>query len=190
MLAGVVMVLLASPAVYGLLGSLVGGSIAGSVSLLVAWQTRRTAEQAWVRDNRHQIYAEFLANAQAFLNALVKCERVEEASNRFVEPWGVVQTVAGPEVFEEARTYGYRLVELKDEHDAKNPSGPKYFHSVANLVRQARHATIAAMRSELELPAAAFSDDYNGFVGTTFEAEYRAAVELRGGAGKEQRPVY
>ena len=41
-----------SPAVYGLLGSLIGGAIAGSVSLLVAWQTRGAAERAWVRDNR------------------------------------------------------------------------------------------------------------------------------------------
>jgi hypothetical protein len=93
-LARVVMVLLESPvavlapAVYGLLGSLIGGSIAGSVSLLVAWQARSAAEQAWVRDNRRGIYAEFLTNAQAFLIALLKGEHVEEAYDSFFGPWG------------------------------------------------------------------------------------------------------
>jgi hypothetical protein len=168
-----------SPAVYGLLGSLIGGAIAGSVSLLVARQTRATAERAWVRDNRRGIYSEFLTNAQKFLIALLKREHIEEAYEDFFAPWGVVQTVGGQEVVEAARTYGYRLVELKDEHDAKNPSGPEYFDKVAWWVRRGRHATIAAMRSDLELPAAPLSDDYNGFIGTTFEKEYRAAVERR-----------
>lgn len=168
-----------APAVYGLLGSLIGGSIAGSVSLLVAWQARSAAEQAWVRDNRRGIYAEFLTNAQAFLIALLKGEHVEEAYDSFFGPWGVVQTVAGTEVVDAARTYGYRLRELKDEHDANNPSGLEYFNKVAGLVRRARHATIAAMRSDLELPAAPLSDRYNGFIGTTFEDEFRAARERR-----------
>jgi hypothetical protein len=168
-----------SPAVYGLVGSLIGGSIAGSVSLLVAWQARSAAEQAWVRDNRRAIYAEFLTNAQAFLIALLKGEHVEEAYDRFFGPWGVVQTVAGTEVVDAARTYGYRLRELKDEHDANNPSGLEYFNKVAGLVRRARHATIAAMRSDLGLAAAPLSDRYNGFIGTTFEAEFRAAREQR-----------
>jgi hypothetical protein len=199
-------VAVANAAVYGLLGSLIGGSIAGSVSLLVAWQARRGAERAWVRDNRREIYAEFLTNAQAFLIALLRDERVEEAYNGFFERWGVVQAVAGLEALEAARTYGYRLLELKDEHDAKNPSGLEYFDNVACLVRCARHAAIAAMRSDLGLDAAPLSDKFHGFIGTTFEDEFQAARERRrlatspaygspesraasGDAGERQGPV-
>lgn len=173
-------VAVASPAVYGLLGSLIGGSIAGSVSVLVAWQTRGAAERAWVRDNRRGIYAEFLTNAQEFLIALLKGERVEEAYDGFFKPWGVVQTVAGPKALDAARTYGYRLLELKNEYDARNPSGPEYFDNVAGWVRLARHATIAAMRSDLGLAAAPLSSDfYHGFMGTEFEDEFLAARERR-----------
>jgi hypothetical protein len=200
-------VAVSSPAVYGLLGSLIGGSIAGSVSLLVAWQSRGAAERAWVRDNRRGIYAEFLTNAQEFLIALLKGERVEEAYDGFFKPWGVVQTVAGPKALDAARTYGYRLLELKNEYDANNPSGPEYFDEVAGWVRRARHATIAAMRSDLGLAAAPLCDHYEGFVGTGFEDEFRAARERRkrlakssgsgsaesltasGDVGEEPRPV-
>ena len=97
----------------------------------------------------------------------------------FFEPWGVVQAVAGPDVLDAARTYGYRLLELKNEHDAKNPSGPAYFDQVAGWVRRARHDTIAAMRSDLGLGVAPVSDDYHGFIGTTFEDEFLAARERR-----------
>jgi hypothetical protein len=51
-------------AVVGLVGSLVGGLIAGTVSLLVARQTRDAAERSWIRDSRRDIYDRFLTRAQ------------------------------------------------------------------------------------------------------------------------------
>jgi len=106
-------------------------------------------------------------------------ERVEEAYDGFFKPWGVVQTVAEPKALHAARTYGYRLLELKNEYDAKNPSGPEYFDNVADLVRDARHDTIAAMRSDLGLDAAPLSKRFDAFIGTKYEGEFRAARERR-----------
>ena len=50
-------------AVFGLAGSLIGGLIAGTVSLRVARHAREAAERSWMRDSRREIYDRFLANA-------------------------------------------------------------------------------------------------------------------------------
>jgi hypothetical protein len=47
-------------AAFGLAGSLIGGTIAGTVSLVVARQARDAAEHSWIRDNRREIYDRFL----------------------------------------------------------------------------------------------------------------------------------
>jgi uncharacterized membrane protein YhiD involved in acid resistance len=51
-------------AALGLAGSLIGGAIAGTVSLLVARQAREAAERSLMRDSRREIYDRFLTNAQ------------------------------------------------------------------------------------------------------------------------------
>jgi hypothetical protein len=167
-----------------LAGSLIGGAIAGTVSLTVARQTREAAERAWVRDNRREIYDRYLTNGQKLL---VEClsyeqaprrrrsaEQLEEAYNNFFEVYGVVQTVAERPVVDAARDYGYRLLELRDELVAKSVLDPKDFHKVAGLVRSARHDTIDAMRAELGLVGSARPEPgYNPFEGTEFEDEYK-----------------
>jgi hypothetical protein len=114
-------------AIFGLAGSLIGGFIAGVVSLLVARQTREAAEGAWIRDNRRQIYDRFLRSGQRLL---IACEArwnsrhdrrpdsapiaqeaesgVETAHAAFFEAYSVVQTVAETTLVDAARFYGYR----------------------------------------------------------------------------------
>lgn len=175
-----------SPAVYGLAGSLIGGFIAATVSVLVARQARKAAERAWVRDNRREIYDRFLTSAQRLLIALERAHRheptddVAAADASFFQAYGVVQTVAERPVVDAARTYAYRLLELGEELATKNPSGPAYFDDVAQHVRLARHDTIDAMRTELGLAGSARPPTpYNPFEGTVLEAEYAAASRRR-----------
>jgi hypothetical protein len=130
------------PAVFGLAGALIGGIIAGAVSLLVARQAREAAERAWIRDNRREIYDRFLTYAQRLL---IACEAykdarrqkeaakasVESAFTSFWEVYGVVQTVAGNQLFEAARIYGYRLWELATSLGSTSVMGPENFSDVA-----------------------------------------------------------
>lgn len=71
-----------SPVLSGLLGAVIGGLTAGVVSLLVAWQTRKAAERAWVRDNRREIYERFLTYAQSLL---IACEAYHKAPARMAK---------------------------------------------------------------------------------------------------------
>jgi hypothetical protein len=175
-----------NPAVYGLLGSLIGGFIAGTVSLLVSWQARDTAERTWVRDNRREMYDRFLTYAQRLLIAAEDTRpressaELDEAYTGFFSSYGVVQTVAERDVVDAVRTYAYRLLELKEELDAEKPSGPAYFRQVAGLVRLARHDAIDAMRSELgRSDSAKPPDHYNPFADTPLEQQYPAAMARR-----------
>lgn len=109
-----------APAIFGLAGSLIGGFIAGTVSLLVARQARKAAEGAWIRDSRREIYDRYLTYAERLLHS---CEaykavlrhkakaqaNVESAFTNFWEVYGVVQTVAGTRLVEAARIHAYRL---------------------------------------------------------------------------------
>jgi len=112
-----------APAIFGLAGSLIGGFIAGTISLLVARQAREAAEGAWIRDNRREVYDRFLTYAERLLHA---CEaykyafsgkemartKIESGLTDFFEIYGVVQTVAGTRLVKAARIYAYRLCEL------------------------------------------------------------------------------
>jgi hypothetical protein len=171
-----------TPALFGLLGSLVGGAIAGTVSLVVARQARDAAEQSWIRDNRREIYDRLLTDAQRLL---VACEEskvsgseaavatAQDAYAKFFDVYGVVQTVADRPVVDAVRVYAYRLLELKAELDGKGVLGPQSFHEVAALVRLARHDTIDAMRSDLGLIGSAKPEEFfNPFLSTEFAAEY------------------
>ncbi len=148
-----------NPAVYALLGSLVGGFVAGTFSVLLAWQTRRGAEQAWVRDNRRAIYDRFLTHGQELLIALVEprldpsTDELHDAYVAFMSAYAVVQAVAERPVVEAARTYGYELGGLKRliDADAHAPNAS----SVALKVRQDRQTVIDAMRLELGLTGSA-----------------------------------
>src|SRR5262249_35677198 len=165
-----------SPAVYGLVGSLIGALAAGTASYVVARQARKAAERAWVRDNRREIYDRFLTCAQRLLIALEQpranehAEDVEKAYIGFFEANAVVQTVAERPVVEAARAYAYQLKELEEELDSGKPSGGEYSSRVARCVRLSRHDTIDAMRAELGLVGQARPPgQYNPFAGTGLE---------------------
>jgi hypothetical protein len=172
-------------AAFGLAGSLIGGAIAGTVSLLVARQAREAAERSWMRDSRRDIYDRFLTNAQKLLIACEAsradteqaAEAVEHAHLNFFEVYGVVQTVAERPVVDAARVYAYRLLELGGAMRRGRGSqlDPAKFDRVAQLVRFARHDTIDAMRSELGLAGSARPPKgFNPFGGTDLEDLYTA----------------
>lgn len=188
----------ATAAAFGLVGSLIGGAIAGAVSYLVARQAREAAEQAWVRDNRREIYDRFLTAGQ---NLLIACETyragernrgnknpeaengVESAFSNLFESYGVVQTVADVRLVDAARSYAYRLWELREMLRSKSVLKPDNFDRVAELVRVARHETIDAMRTELGLAGNIRPPDgYNPFAGTDLAEQYAAGKRGRPGA--------
>jgi hypothetical protein len=146
-----------NPAVYAILGSLVGGLIAGTFGFLLAWQTRKAAEQAWVRDNRREIYDRFLTQGQALLIALVEprldpsADELHDAYVAFMGVYAVVQAVAERAVVDAARTYGYELLKLKQRVGATSTDAG----AVAADVRLHRQAAIDAMRLELGLTGSA-----------------------------------
>lgn len=172
-------------AAFGLAGSLIGGAIAGVVSLLVARQAREAAERSWMRDSRREIYDRFLTNAQKLLIACEDAggteeekEAVEEAHVDFFEVYGVVQTVAERPVVDAARVHGYRLLELSEAGRRGSPSAAERarLDRVAQLVRLARHDTIDAMRAELGLAGSARPPaDFDPFRGTDLEHRRTAA---------------
>jgi hypothetical protein len=170
-------------AAFGLAGSLIGGFIAGTVSLLVARQARDAAERGWIRDSRREIYDRFLTNAQTLL---IACEgarshsdqAVDAAFNDFFEVYGVVQTVAERPVVDAARVYAYRLRELADALGPSSVLGKESFGRVARLIRLARHDTIDAMRAELGLEGSARPpQDFNPFAGTELEQPWAKAYQ-------------
>ncbi len=181
------------PAIFGLAGSLIGGFIAGTVSLLVARQARATAEGAWIRDNRREIYDRYLTYAERLLHG---CEaykaahhdkekakaNVEHAFTNFWEVYGVVQTVAGTRLVEAARIHGYRLGELATSLDSTAVIGPEDFTMVIGLIRDARHDMINAMRAELGLEGGVRpASEVNPFAGTDLEEKYAEAKRSRPG---------
>ena len=180
------------PAVFGLLGSLIGGFIAGAVSLLVARQARDAAEGAWIRDNRREIYDRLLTYAQKLL---IACEAykdahrnkeaakssVESAFTEFWEAYGVVQTVAGTPLVDATRVYSYRLWELATSLGSTSVMGPEHFPTVAQLTRSARHNVVSAMRAELGLGGFVIPEEFNPFVGTALERKYAEAEQVRPG---------
>lgn len=180
-------------AVAGLLGALIGGFIAGTASILVARQARKAGERAWIRDNRREIYDRLLTYAQELL---IACEaykdarrhkgavkaNVESAFTNFWEAYGVVQTVADTPLVEAARVYGYRLWELATSLGSTSVMGPENFRRVAELVRDARHDMISAMRAELGLSGGVRPiTDVNPFAGTNLEEKYAMAPRSRPG---------
>jgi hypothetical protein len=146
-----------NPAVYALLGSLIGGLVAGTFSFLIAWQTRKNAERAWTRDNRREIYDRFLTHGQELLIALVEprpdpsADELHDAYVAFMGAYAVVQAVAERAVVDAARAYGYELGALKRLIDA----GGADASNVAAQVRLLRQVAIDAMRLELGLTGSA-----------------------------------
>jgi hypothetical protein len=171
------------PAIFGLAGSLIGGFIAGTVSLLVARQARAAAEGTWIRDNRREIYDRLLTRAERLLHA---CEAYQEthgdkevvkatlesAYTNFFEAYGVLQTVAGIPLVDATRDHAYRLRALAESLSSTRVMDPQKFNLVVRLIRDARHEVLDAMRAELGLdrgirPAV----DYNPWAGTNTELE-------------------
>jgi hypothetical protein len=177
-------------AAFGLVGSLIGGFIAGTVSLLIARQTRDAAERGWIRDNRRELYDRFLSHGQKLLIACESAsdgrraaDAVAAAYNDFFEAYGVVQTVAQRPVVDAARVYAYRLQELTAILDSRSALGRESFDQVAQLTRLARHDTIDAMRGDLELEGSARPPRrFNPFAATVFERRWAEAHGLGEGA--------
>jgi len=158
---------------FALAGTAIGAGIAGTVSLKVARETsdaaervaratRDAAEQAWVRDSRREIYDRFLTAGQRLLAVMEKAAgtteapgelhtAVEEAYAVYFATYASVQTVAELDVVKHARNHAYRLQALKDILDGSSTFARSEFGPIAKLVRDARHATIDAMRADLRL---------------------------------------
>jgi hypothetical protein len=190
------------PAVFALAGSLIGGLIAGVFSFWVARQAREAAKDAWIRDNRRQIYDRFLTCGQKLL---IACETsrhgrrsegadgrpeaegaeasVESANTEFFGAYVMVQTIADTALVDVARVYTYQLWELKASLDSTSVMGPENFDHVAQLIRLARHATLNAIRAELGLKGSISpAPGYNPFVETDLEDKYAAAERDRPGS--------
>lgn len=181
-----------APAVFGLAGSLIGGFIAGVVSISVARQARQAAEGAWIRDNRREIYDRLLTYAERLLIACEACKdtpgndaaakaRVQSAFTNFWEVYGVVQTVAGARLVEAARVYAYRLWELAASLGSTSVMEPENFRRVAELIRDARYDMISQMRAELGLGSFERGANVNPFAGTDLEEKYANAPRSRPG---------
>jgi hypothetical protein len=141
------------PAIFGLAGSLIGGFIAGTVSLLVARQARAAAEGTWIRDNRREIYDRLLTRAERLLHA---CEAYQEAHGgkesvkanlesaytNFFEAYGVLQTVAGIPLVDAARDHAYRLRALAESLTSTRVMDPQKFNLVVKLIREPRHEVL------------------------------------------------
>ena len=85
----------------------------------------------------------------------------------------MVQTVANTTLVDAARVYGYRLLALQAIMDSKGFLEPNDFDPVAQFVKDARHDTIDAMRTELGLKETNWPPrDYNPFDGTDLEQKY------------------
>lgn len=193
-------------AIFGLVGSLIGGSIAAGVSLLVARQAQRAAEVTWIRDNRREIYDRLLTYSERLLIACEVCKEaprddvaakvgVETAFTNFWEVYGVVQTVADTRLVEAARIYAYRLWELAASLGSTSVMGPENFRRVAELIRDARYKMISEMRAELGLGSFRRGGGANPFAGTDLEEKYANASRSRPGpltlsqtGQKEPRP--
>jgi hypothetical protein len=179
-----------TPAVFGLVGVLIGALVAGAASLWVAKQAREAAERAWMRDNRREIYDRFLTCAQTLLIACETAWRSEAPNSfrrsetegagtafgaadiKFWEAYGVVQTVADNRLVDASRVYAYRLLAL-ERLGSTSDVGSEVFKTVAGLVRDARHNTIDAIRAELGLAGSIHrEEEFNPFVGTSWEGEY------------------
>lgn len=181
------------PAIFGLAGSLIGGFIAGTVSLLVARQAREAAEGTWIRDNRREIYDRLLTYAERLFHACQAYKvahrddetakaSVESAFTNFWEVYGVVQTVASTRLVEAVRVYAYRLWELAAYLGPTSVMGLENFNLVIKLIRDARHDMIKAMRAELGLDGGIRpGTEINPFAGTELEEKYADAERDRPG---------
>jgi hypothetical protein len=165
-------------ALIGIAGTAIGGAIAGAISVRLAKEGREAAADAWIRETRHQTYDRFLSKGQELL---VACEDrepeqvVKDAFSGVFEAYGVVQYVAERPVVEAARTYAYRLMQLRWETLGDGPTlGPGTAPDVAVTVRHARHGVLDAIRTEIGVTESMKPEGYfNPFDETALAARYR-----------------
>jgi hypothetical protein len=189
---------------FGLFGVLVGGLIAGGVSLVVARQARDAAEASWMRDTRRQVYADFLAKGQALHSLVVDAGvggrktdtdvAIAAAYSDVMEAYAVVQTVADQPVVDASRVYAYRLQELEAIGRSSVSLGYTNYDQVSTLVRKARHKVVDTMRTSLQLAGSAEpADGFNPFDDTTLKGAYADLYLQSGGsapaAGNDQGDV-
>jgi hypothetical protein len=150
-------------AAIGLIGSLIGGGVAATVSVINAKRDRDAARTSWIRDNRQEIYNQFLNNAQELLIACTGYKKlppkdvesaIKQADLKLFSIYAVVQTLADTRVFEAARTHAYRLGALEDltlqALEEKTEPNDDY-GQIASLSRKSRHAMLYAIREQLGL---------------------------------------
>jgi hypothetical protein len=183
-------------AVLVIVGSLIGVIIAGGFNVVEGRRTREGARSAWIRQRRSEIYERYFTTAQALLAAcqtayktaqsgepgaaLVHAKAtVETAYTEFFGVYGVLQTVAEPEVVKAARIYAYRLEELyKGLMDERSVWGLQTFDLVGPLVRHSRHDMLEATRGEIEVDGSVRPpESVNAFAGTPLEEDYKAGRE-------------
>jgi xanthosine utilization system XapX-like protein len=174
----------------GLAGSLIGGGIAGWVSLVLGRQGREAAAVAWIRQTRHETYDRFLSKGQELLVAcedLQSDQVVKDAFSGVFEAYGVVQYLGERPVVDAARTYAYRLMQLRWEILGDGPPLVQWSPAdVAGSVRDARHGVIDAIRTELEVAESMKpARDFNPFEETDVADRYRELHPL----AETDRPV-
>jgi len=167
-------------AAIGVIGSLVGGVIVAVVSLVLARQARTENRRQWVRDERREAFARYLSAGQATLDACQKRGPLSNATDNvdtssLSGTYAVVQIVADEDVVAAARTLMYRLLVLAGFRVGAHGTEDEFFE-ISKLVRRARHATIDAMRKELEQsPFPAPEETFDAFRGTDFEGRFVAS---------------
>ncbi len=183
-------------AVLVIVGSVIGVLIAGGFNVVVARQTREAAKSAWIRQRRSEVYERYFTTAQALLAACQSAYKtaqsgepgaalvhgkaaVETAYTEFFGVYGVLQTVAEPEVVSAARIYAYRLEELyKGLMYERTVWGLRTFDLVGPLVRLSRHDMLEATRGEIDVDGSVRPrESVNAFEGTPLEQDYKAGRE-------------
>jgi hypothetical protein len=158
---------------FSLLGSLLGAGIAAKASNSVTRRAMEAADNTWSLTNRRDAYIRFLTAAQSLHIACeeqryfgAEAHRVPQSFVDCFTAYGVIQTAAADlAVVDAARVYAWRLRELRLQLAGKGVGGGGMFRQISVLARDARHATIDVMRTDLGVGGSSRPDaSFNPFV--------------------------
>jgi hypothetical protein len=151
------------PAVYvglfGILGTILGAAIAGSMNFLLSRQNIKSEHRQWMRNVRQTAYKEFLSAGTSLHRA---CEEVAKSTDpdkarllatptvNFDEAYIVLQIVSDRAVFLAAREYNYWFPDLMQAALQGNGAEVK---EIGGELRAARHSFLSAVRREQGLVA-------------------------------------
>jgi hypothetical protein len=138
----------------GILGTVLGAGIAGSVNFLLSRQNVKNEDRQWMRNARQKAYKEFLSAGTSLHRA---CEEVAESTEpdkirllatpavKFDEAYIGLQIISDKTVFLAAREYNYWF---PDFTQAALQSNGEEVKEIGGELRAARHSFLAAVRRE------------------------------------------